>query len=382
MEYEFTSESVSIGHPDKVADLISDSVATFLLSKNISHRAAIETLVTTNMVTIAGEYKSNNFDKGEIEKIIRNVVAKIGYEQDGFHHERLNIYNELHGQSPDIALGTDNFGAGDQGLMFGYACLETENYMPMAIYLCHKILERVQDERKNHVWILPDNKSQVTLSYNDINKPKNIEKIVCSTQHAEDVDIEYVRKKIEEIIRDEIKEDLSSTEFLINPTGRFVIGGPDGDTGLTGRKIIVDTYGGYAPHGGGAFSGKDCTKVDRSGAYMARYLAKNIVSSGRASNATVQLSYAIGVVEPTSIYVYADGMDNDGDGQTDENIDEGIDEVAEDNRYTVNELGAYYQFNWKINNKWELIQATRLDAHDRLTDLVAVSYTHLRAHET
>ena len=246
MEYEFTSESVSIGHPDKVADLISDSVATFLLSKNISHRAAIETLVTTNMVTIAGEYKSNNFDKGEIEKIIRNVVAKIGYEQDGFHHERLNIYNELHGQSPDIALGTDNFGAGDQGLMFGYACLETENYMPMAIYLCHKILERVQDERKNHVWILPDNKSQVTLTYNDINKPKNIEKIVCSTQHAEDVDIEYVRKKIEEIIRDEIKEDLNSTEFLINPTGRFVIGGPDGDTGLTGRKIIVDTYGGYA----------------------------------------------------------------------------------------------------------------------------------------
>ena len=307
MEYEFTSESVSIGHPDKVADLISDAVATFLLSKNISHRAAIETLVTTNMVTIAGEYKSNNFDKDEIEKIIRNVVAKIGYEQEGFHHEYLNIYNELHGQSPDIALGTDNFGAGDQGLMFGYACLETDNYMPMAIYLCHKILKRVQNERENHAWILPDNKSQVTLTYSDINKPENIEKIVCSTQHSDDVDIEHVRKKIEEIIRDEIIEDLSSTEFLINPTGRFVVGGPDGDTGLTGRKIIVDTYGGYAPHGGGAFSGKDCTKVDRSGAYMARYLAKNIVSSGRASNATVQLSYAIGVVEPTSVYVYADG---------------------------------------------------------------------------
>lgn len=307
MEYEFTSESVSIGHPDKVADLISDAVATFLLSKNITHRAAIETLVTTNMVTIAGEYKSNNFDKDEIEKIIRNVVAKIGYEQEGFHHEHLNIYNELHGQSPDIALGTDNFGAGDQGLMFGYACLETDNYMPMAIYLCHKILKRVQNERENHAWILPDNKSQVTLTYSDINKPENIEKIVCSTQHSDDVDIEHVRKKIEEIIRDEIIEDLSSTEFLINPTGRFVVGGPDGDTGLTGRKIIVDTYGGYAPHGGGAFSGKDCTKVDRSGAYMARYLAKNIVSSGRASNATVQLSYAIGVVEPTSVYVYADG---------------------------------------------------------------------------
>ena len=307
MEYEFTSESVSIGHPDKVADLISDAVATFLLSKNITHRAAIETLVTTNMVTIAGEYKSDSFDKDEIEKIIRNVVAEIGYEQKGFHHEHLNIYNELHGQSPDIALGTDNFGAGDQGLMFGYACLETDNYMPMAIYLCHKILERVQDERENHAWILPDNKSQVTLTYSDVNKPKNIDKIVCSTQHSEDIDIEHVRKIIEEIIRDEIKEDLSKTEFLINPTGRFVVGGPDGDTGLTGRKIIVDTYGGYAPHGGGAFSGKDCTKVDRSGAYMARYLAKNIVSSGKAFNATVQLSYAIGVVEPTSVYVYADG---------------------------------------------------------------------------
>ena len=191
--------------------------------------------------------------------------------------------------------------------MFGYACLETDNYMPMAIYLCHKILKRVQNERENHAWILPDNKSQVTLTYSDINKPENIEKIVCSTQHSDDVDIEHVRKKIEEIIRDEITEDLSSTEFLINPTGRFVVGGPDGDTGLTGRRIIVDTYGGYAPHGGGAFSGKDCTKVDRSGAYMARYLAKNIVSSGRASNATVQLSYAIGVVEPTSVYVYADG---------------------------------------------------------------------------
>ena len=303
MEYEFTSESVSIGHPDKVADLISDSVATFLLSKNISHRAAIETLVTTNMVTIAGEYKSNNFDKDEIEKIIRNVVSKIGYEQDGFHHERLNIYNELHGQSPDIALGTDNFGAGDQGLMFGYACLETENYMPMAIYLCHKILERVQYERKNHAWILPDNKSQVTLTYNDINKPKNIEKIVCSTQHAEDVDIEYVRKKIEEIIRDEIKEDLSSTEFLINPTGRFVIGGPDGDTGLTGRKIIVDTYGGAAPHGGGAFSGKDPSKVDRSAAYAARHLAKNIVAHELAEECLVRVSYAIGKAEPYELTI-------------------------------------------------------------------------------
>jgi len=237
-------------------------------------------------------------------------VRDIGYEQEGFHWDKLKIYNELHGQSPDIALGTDDFGAGDQGLMFGYACDETPNYMPSAIYYSHRILKRLQAERlydSSH-WLQPDSKSQVTMNYESINKPLGIEKIVCSTQHAEEMTIELVRESVEEIIRDELKEiNLEHTKFLINPTGRFVIGGPDGDTGLTGRKIIVDTYGGYAPHGGGAFSGKDCTKVDRSAAYMARYLAKNIVASGKAQNATVQLSYAIGVKEPTSIYVYADG---------------------------------------------------------------------------
>jgi len=310
MAYEFTSESVSVGHPDKIADLISDAVATYLINGKETHRAAVETLVTTNMVTLAGEYKSDMFDKAEIEKIVRDVVRGIGYEQEGFHWKHLKVYNELHGQSPDIALGTDEFGAGDQGLMFGYACNETPDYMPSAIHYSHKILKRLQAEREGgEDWIGPDSKAQVTMTYDNVNTPTGITKIVCSTQHIDDVSIQMVRDRVEQIIRDEISDqDLSNTEFLINPTGRFVIGGPDGDTGLTGRKIIVDTYGGYAPHGGGAFSGKDCTKVDRSAAYMARYLAKNIVASGKANNATVQLSYAIGVVEPTSLYVYADGQ--------------------------------------------------------------------------
>ena len=310
MQYEFTSESVSIGHPDKVADLISDAVATFLINQKEENRAAIETLVTTNLVVLAGEYKSDCLDKNQIEELVRKKVREIGYEQDGFHHEKLVIQNYLHGQSSDIALGTDNFGAGDQGLMFGYACNETEDFMPSAIHFSHKILRRLQIERGHSGthWLQPDSKSQVTMSYDGINEPKDIKKIVCSTQHLESITIEQIREQVEEIIRDEISEyDLSKTKFLINPTGRFVIGGPDGDTGVTGRKIIVDTYGGYAPHGGGAFSGKDCSKVDRSAAYMSRYLAKNIVSSGKADNCTVQLSYAIGVVEPTSVYVYADG---------------------------------------------------------------------------
>jgi len=309
MSYQFTSESVSNGHPDKIADLISDAVANYIIDKNINHRAAVETLVTTNMVTIAGEYKSDKFDKVYIEKLVRAIVRDIGYEQDGFHWEKLKVYNELHGQSSDIALGTDNFGAGDQGLMFGYACNETPTMMPSAIYYSHRILQRLEQERRTGAtWILPDSKAQVTMTYADVNSPTSIDKIVCSTQHTENTSIDDVRERVESIIRDEITEyDLSKTEFLINPTGRFVIGGPDGDTGLTGRKIIVDTYGGYAPHGGGAFSGKDCTKVDRSAAYMARYLAKNIVAFGKADNCTVQLSYAIGVKEPTSVYVYADG---------------------------------------------------------------------------
>ncbi len=306
--YQFTSESVSKGHPDKVADLISDAVATYLIDKNISHRAAVETLVTTNMVTLAGEYKSDKFNKVAIEKIVRDVVKEIGYEQDGFHWATLKVYNELHGQSPDIALGTDDFGAGDQGLMFGYACDETPNYMPSAIYYSHEILKELDKARSLYDWLGPDSKAQVTMSYDGVGNPASIDKVVCSTQHADNMAIETVRSAVEDIIRtSSIKGNFADCKFMVNPTGRFVIGGPDGDTGLTGRKIIVDTYGGYAPHGGGAFSGKDCTKVDRSAAYMARYLAKNIVANGKAKNATVQLSYAIGLKQPMSIYVYADG---------------------------------------------------------------------------
>ena len=310
--YQFTSESVSSGHPDKIADQISDAVATYLIDSNITHRAAVETLVTTNMVTLAGEFKSDRFDKEEIERIVRSTVRDIGYEQDGFHWEKLKVYNELHGQSPDIALGTDHFGAGDQGLMFGYACNETPELMPSAIYYSHKILQFIEQERnKASDWLGPDGKAQVTMEYESINKPLRVSKVVCSHQHDEQFTLEHTKDAIKQLVIKALIECNApiddNTEYLINPTGKFVIGGPDGDTGLTGRKIVVDTYGGYAPHGGGAFSGKDCTKVDRSAAYMARYLAKNIVGFGKAENCTVQLSYAIGVKEPTSVYVYADG---------------------------------------------------------------------------
>jgi len=304
MSYIFTSESVSNGHPDKVADAISDAVATYLIDQNLNNRAAVETLVTTNMVTLAGEYKSDKFDKDVIETIVRNVVKEIGYEQEGFHWNTLKVYNELHGQSPDIALGTDDFGAGDQGLMFGYATRETANYMPLAISLSHEILKEVTTKLP----FGPDAKAQVSVEYSEIGKPLRVSKVVCSAQHNDDEDITLVRDIIRGVIALKLSKWVDAdTEYMINPTGKFVIGGPDGDAGVTGRKIIVDTYGGYCPHGGGAFSGKDCTKVDRSGAYMARYLAKNLVAEKGFDNCTVQLSYAIGVKEPTSVYVYADG---------------------------------------------------------------------------
>ena len=310
--YQFTSESVSEGHPDKIADQISDRIADYIIAGNSNHRAAVETLVTTNLVTIAGEYKSSvPISNSHIEEIVRGTVREIGYEQDGFHWNKLKIYNELHGQSADIALGTDDFGAGDQGLMFGYACKETDEYMPSAIYYSHKILQFIAKERrKGSNWLGPDSKSQVTMEYDEINTPLRVSRVVCSSQHTEEFPLDHTRDAIKQLVVKALTEVGApiddDTEYLINPTGKFVIGGPDGDTGLTGRKIIVDTYG-YAPHGGGAFSGKDCTKVDRSAAYMARYLAKNIVASGKADNCTVQLSYAIGVKEPTSVYVYADG---------------------------------------------------------------------------
>lgn len=309
MSYLFTSESVSEGHPDKVADAISDAVLDLLMeqgSKDI--RCACETLVTTNKVIVAGEYKGQLLDAG-IEFVVRETLRQIDYVQAGFDYRTVRIQNLLHGQSADIALGTDNFGAGDQGLMFGYACNETENQMPAALAYSHMITRELARVRKSGAkewsWLGPDAKSQVTMQYDDNDRPEQIAKIVCSTQHSEDKDIDQVRKEVEELIRSILPKELvtNETEFFINPTGRFVIGGPDGDCGLTGRKIIVDTYGGYSPHGGGAFSGKDPTKVDRSAAYMMRYIAKNIVASGRAPWATCQVSYAIGLKNPMSFYV-------------------------------------------------------------------------------
>jgi S-adenosylmethionine synthetase len=307
MSYLFTSESVSEGHPDKVADAISDTVLDLVMAhRDTSMRCACETLVTTNRVVVAGEYKGV-LSEQEVDAAIRRTIKDIGYEQTGFDWKTVQITNLLHGQSADIALGTDSFGAGDQGLMFGYACRETEVFMPNAIYWSHRIVERLAELRKQNTvdFIGPDAKSQVTFEYDDNNRPIRISKVVCSTQHNADISIDSLRLAVEAVMRQVLPAKFvdDQTEFFINPTGRFVVGGPDGDTGLTGRKIIVDTYGGYAPHGGGAFSGKDPTKVDRSAAYMMRYLAKNIVAADKAEWATVQISYAIGLKDPMSFYV-------------------------------------------------------------------------------
>jgi S-adenosylmethionine synthetase len=326
LSYLFTSESVSEGHPDKVADAISDAVLDLMMREgNKAYRCACETLVTTNRVVIAGEYKGI-YNHLEVENAVRRVIRDIGYEQDGFHWETVEITNLMHGQSADIALGTDTFGAGDQGLMFGYACGDFgSGYMPLAIRWSHEIMKLLTYLRKSEIilWLGPDAKAQVTFEYDDEHQPIRITKVVCSTQHAEEVSVDVVRSTIEQQIRDLLPSIFidTETEFYINPTGRFVIGGPDGDTGLTGRKIIVDTYGGSCPHGGGAFSGKDPTKVDRSAAYMARYLAKNIVASGRATHATVQLAYAIGVERPMSVYVNSDGNNAELTGWITTNVD-------------------------------------------------------------
>lgn len=311
MSYLFTSESVSEGHPDKIADAISDAVLDLVMAKeDQSLRCACETLVTTNRVVLAGEYKGILHDQ-EVDSAVRKVIKDVGYEQSGFDWRTVEITNLLHGQSADIALGTDTFGAGDQGLMFGYACKETDTYMPSAIYWSHRILEELTRLRKNGMmdWLGPDAKSQVTFEYNDDATPKRIAKVVCSTQHRESISIGNVRSVLTTVIKEILPDELidSDTEFYINPTGRFVIGGPDGDCGLTGRKIIVDTYGGYSPHGGGAFSGKDPTKVDRSAAYLTRWIAKNIVAGGHADWATVQISYAIGMKDPMSFYIESNG---------------------------------------------------------------------------
>ncbi len=312
--YLFTSESVSEGHPDKVADQISDAILDAILEQDKNARVAAETMTATNLVVLAGEITSNA--DVDYESIARETLKGIGYDNAdvGIDYQTCDVLTKFGHQSPDIAQGVDhamddpkNQGAGDQGLMFGYACNDTPELMPLPIWLAHRLVERQALLRKDGrlSWLRPDAKSQVTLEYED-NKPKRIDTIVLSTQHHPDIDLKTLREAvIEEIIQPILPKNLiqGDIKFLINPTGRFVIGGPQGDCGLTGRKIIVDTYGGAAPHGGGAFSGKDPSKVDRSAAYAARYVAKNIVAAGLAERCLVQISYAIGVAEPTSVMV-------------------------------------------------------------------------------
>ena len=317
----FTSESVSEGHPDKVCDRISDMVVDSYLSKDPISRVACETLTTTNKVVLAGEIRGPKIDKDELIDKVRKCIKDIGYDQEGFSWKTANIESYLHEQSSDIAMGVDSKdnkdeGAGDQGIMFGYACKETEDLMPAPIHFSHKILRLIAEDRKNGTLkgIEPDSKSQVTMLY-EKDKPVKVTSVVISTQHSKDLNQEKVRDLIIPYIKKSIPENyldsLKSNEIYINPTGQFIIGGPDGDTGLTGRKIIVDTYGGAAPHGGGAFSGKDPTIVDRSAAYAARYLAKNVVSSGVSEKCLIQLAYAIGVSKPLSIFIkLSDGDDS------------------------------------------------------------------------
>ncbi|MDG1664845.1 MAG: methionine adenosyltransferase [Hyphomicrobiales bacterium] len=383
-DFLFTSESVSEGHPDKVCDRISDSILDLYIASDPESRVAVETLVTTNLAIVSGEIRSTgNITKESIEETIRNSVKDIGYEQDGFNWKTLETKILLHEQSADIAMGVDSDGnakeegAGDQGIMFGFACNETPEFMPAPILYSHKILKKLADKRHSGLieGILPDSKSQVTLKYED-NKPKYIDSIVVSSQHTEDCSQERIQEIVRDIIQEVMPEEWLSenTSYIVNPTGKFVIGGPVGDTGLTGRKIIVDTYGGSAPHGGGAFSGKDPTKVDRSAAYISRYLAKNIVAAGIADRCTIQLSYAIGISEPLS--VYADLHDT---GKVSEQtlvkavrslIDltpKGIREKLDLNKPIYTETSSYGHFGREVNSNggfgWE-----KLDLVDSLSD--------------
>lgn len=309
--YLFTSESVTEGHPDKIADQISDAVLDAILAQDPTARVACETLVTTGLAIIAGEITTSA--QVNYTDIVRQTIQEIGYTDArfGFDSHTCCVLNAVGTQSPDISQGVDTGGAGDQGLMFGFACNETPELMPLPIQLAHHLTKRLSDARRSGElpYLRPDGKSQVTVEYRD-NRPARIETVVISTQHADDISTEQLRADVmNKIIKQTVPAELidENTKYHINPTGRFVIGGPQGDAGLTGRKIIVDTYGGYAPHGGGAFSGKDPTKVDRSAAYMARYIAKNIVAARLADRCMVQLAYAIGVADPVSVLVKTDG---------------------------------------------------------------------------
>jgi S-adenosylmethionine synthetase len=369
-KYLFTSESVSEGHPDKVCDRISDMVVDSYLSRDPFSRVACETLTTTNKVILAGEIRGPKIAKDEIINKVRECIKDIGYDQEGFSWKTADVETFLHEQSADIAIGVDSKdnkdeGAGDQGIMFGYACSETEDLMPAPIHFSHKILRLMAEDRKNGnlKGIEPDSKSQVSMMYEN-NKPVKVTSVVISTQHSKDLDQKKVKDLILPYISKSIPEnylqDLNAKEIYINPTGQFIIGGPDGDTGLTGRKIIVDTYGGAAPHGGGAFSGKDPTKVDRSAAYVSRYLAKNIVSAGVSKKCLIQLAYAIGVSKPLSIFVELADGDEEKVELVKKIIDEnfnlsprGIREMLKLNNPIYEKTSAYGHFGRKPTNKGE-----------------------------
>jgi len=369
--YLFTSESVSEGHPDKLCDRISDMVVDSYLSKDPFSRVACETLTTTNKVVLAGEIRGPEIKKEELIQKVRDCIKDVGYDQSGFSwKEQTSIESYLHAQSSDIAVGVDSKGnkdegAGDQGIMFGYACEETEDLMPAPIHYSHKILRLMAEDRKKGFLkgIEPDSKSQVTMCYEN-DKPKKVTSIVISTQHSKDLNQKEVRKLVYPYIKKSIPEnllkELEDEEVYINPTGQFIIGGPDGDTGLTGRKIIVDTYGGAAPHGGGAFSGKDPTKVDRSAAYVSRYLAKNIVAAGVSEKCLIQLAYAIGVSKPLSIYVKLAEKDEEKTEDVKKKIEKnfdlsprGIRELLNLNKSIYEVTAAYGHFGRKPTNKGE-----------------------------
>jgi S-adenosylmethionine synthetase len=379
--YLFTSESVSEGHPDKVCDRISDMIVDTYLAKEPFSRVACETLTTTNRVVLAGETRGPEIKKDDLIQKVRNCIKDIGYEQKRFHWKNCNIDVHLHSQSSDIAMGVDSKGnkdegAGDQGIMFGYACNETETLMPAPIYYSHKILELMAIDRKKGIAnkLEPDSKSQITMMYEN-GIPKKVTSVVISTQHSPDVNQsqvkEIVRPYLDKSIPTELLSELKDEEFYVNPTGQFIIGGPDGDSGLTGRKIIVDTYGGAAPHGGGAFSGKDPSKVDRSAAYVARYIAKNIVASKIANKCLIQLAYAIGISKPLSIYVdLFDGNDEKSkyvEKLIKDNFDlspRGIREILSLNRPIYECTAAYGHFGRKPrldgSFSWEKIDKTAI----------------------
>ena len=380
-KYLFTSESVSEGHPDKVCDRISDMVVDSYLSKDPVSRVACETLTTTKNADLAGDTRGPTIAKENLISRVRDCITDSGYDQEGFSWKTVNIETHLHEQSSDIAMGVDSKdnkdeGAGDQGIMFGYACNETDELMPAPIHYSHKILRLIAEDRKKGTLkgIEPDSKSQVTMLYEN-EKPIKVTSVVISTQHSKDLNQEKVRELIVPYIKKSIPEnlltDLNPNEIYINPTGQFIIGGPDGDTGLTGRKIIVDTYGGASPHGGGAFSGKDPTKVDRSAAYVSRYLAKNVVAAGVSEKCLIQLAYAIGVSKPLSIFIKLANGDDTKVAKVKKVIEDnfdlsprGIREMLELNKPIYEVTSAYGHFGRKPTNKgefsWEKINKADL----------------------